>query len=362
LAEAILAAGRENPVAFVLVLCVVLPPLGLIYIGINWGKLSRGARAGGILLGSPCFFFALLLGGIVLRQVFIASTGREAGAPRVVDTSVTNPDFEPPASNAVVNGRTGTYAGDRFVVQIPPGVEMAFRWCPPGSFMMGSPANEPGRGADEGPQTRVTFSNGFWISETEVSKAQWQAILGRDPYIESPPYWFPEDPVDSVSWDTIMGAQSSGRPNPQPGSIMARLGTLINHDVTLPSEAQWEYACRAGTSTQFSFGDNASLLIESAWFIQNAGRALRPVAQKAPNAWGIYDMHGNVWEWCLDWHGEYSGGSVSDYSGPRSGKSRVFRGGSWIRPAVDCRSASRSFAGPTYQNNDLGFRVVINAR
>lgn len=143
----------------------------------------------------------------------------------------------------------GLEAGERATASLPTGVEMAFRWCPPGISMMGSPSGEEGRNFDEGPQTRVTHARGLWVSETEVTQAQWQAVMGNLPGNLA----FrgnSENPVEQVTWNEIMGPGSTGQPVPQPGSFMLRFREATGLNATLPTEAQWEYACRAGSSTR----------------------------------------------------------------------------------------------------------------
>jgi formylglycine-generating enzyme required for sulfatase activity len=125
----------------------------------------------------------------------------------------------------------------------------------------------------------------------------------------------------------------------------------------LPTEAEWEYACRAGTQTAYSFGDSESELADYAWYGPNSGRTTHPVGSKKPNAWGLYDMHGNVSEWCQDWYGSYPSGSVTDPTGPYSGSHRVSRGGGWDGISV-CRSAIRLWGRPGYRGSDIGFRVL----
>lgn len=126
----------------------------------------------------------------------------------------------------------------------------------------------------------------------------------------------------------------------------------------LPTEAEWEYACRAGATTDYSFGNSDAELGDYGWYDENSGGKTHPVGKKKPNAWGLYDMHGNVWEWCQDWHGDYPSGSVTDPTGPVSGSRRVYRGGSWLNVAWFCRSADRDGDAPANRSHYLGFRVL----
>ncbi|MCC5877045.1 MAG: SUMF1/EgtB/PvdO family nonheme iron enzyme, partial [Candidatus Sumerlaeia bacterium] len=282
---------------------------------------------------------------------------REWTAPTPTPTASPSPTPSPtPAGPAV--SRPGTRDGERATITVN-GVEFAFRWIPPGNFTMGSPSNESGRFNDEGPQTRVTFSRGFWMGETPVTQAQWKAVMGSDPENLTFP-GNPNNPVERVSWNDIMGSQSGNRPTPQSGSFMARLNAASGLSFTLPTEAQWEYACRAGTTTRYFFGDNENQLGQYAWFGGNSNSRTQPVKQKQPNPWGLYDMHGNVWEWCLDWFSDkLPGGNVTDPVGPSSGSGRVVRGGSWINSALYCRSAIRFRDTPSNRNFSSGFRLAL---
>jgi formylglycine-generating enzyme required for sulfatase activity len=229
-------------------------------------------------------------------------------------------------------------------------------WIAPGTFTMGSPASEQDRYDHEGPQTQVTITCGFWLGRYEVTQAEYQAVMGSNPS------YFTGDqnrPVEVVSWyeatnccATLTAQElTAGR---LPAGYVYRL----------PTEAEWEYACRAGTTTRFSYGDDPgySQLGNYAWYGANSGNQTHPVGQKQPNPWGLYDMHGSLFEWCWDWYaGSLPGGSVTDPLGPASGSNRVLRGGGWGVNARVCRSALRAGVEPGYRCNYLGFRAALVA-
>jgi formylglycine-generating enzyme required for sulfatase activity len=219
---------------------------------------------------------------------------------------------------------------------------MTFVLIPLGSFTMGSPLREKERGNNE-IQHQVAISNSFYMQTTEVTQAQWYAVMG-----DNPSHFKGADlPVDRVSYKDIEG-------------FIQKLNKIDKAaKYRLPTEAEWEYACRAGSKTAFCFGDEASRLGEYAWYKGNAGDQTHPVGKKKRNAWGLYDMHGNVWEWCQDWFGDYPSASVTDPGGPPSGSACVMRGGSWFYRAEYCRSAERGSNPPNLRNNRIGFRLVL---
>ena len=186
--------------------------------------------------------------------------------------------------------------------------------------------------------TRVRISRGFWLGKHEVTQSEWQAVMGTNPSAFS---GCGRCPVERVSWDDAQGfiRQLNGRA----GGSRYRL----------PTEAEWEYAARAGTS-----GDRYGNLDVIAWYQDNSGHRTQAVGRKAPNAWGLHDMLGNVREWVQDWYGGYPGGSATDPRGPGSGSSRVFRGGSWRSFARVCRASDRYDFSPGIRINFLGFRLL----
>ena len=242
----------------------------------------------------------------------------------------------------------------RVLLQVPP-ANMVF--IPPNTFTMGTPANEVNRQPDEGPQTTVTISHGFWMGKYEVTQGEYLAVTGSNPS------GFPGDlnrPVESVSWldATNYCAQLTQQ------ELAAGRIPLGSH-YRLPTEAEWECAARAGTSTRFSYGDDSNFtnLTNHAWYWFNSGLGTHPVGQKAPNPWELYDMEGNVLEWTQDWYGPYPGGSVTDPQGPASNPQgvKVIRGGAWDAGEADCRSGRRLTEGvhPFIHDFILGFRVVL---
>jgi formylglycine-generating enzyme required for sulfatase activity len=217
-------------------------------------------------------------------------------------------------------------------------IGMEFVLIPAGTFMMGSATGN----ADERPVHRVTLSKPFYMGKYEVTQEQWQAVMGDNPSM------FQVDlrqPVEQVWWDDVF--TFIGKLNAMEGGEKYRL----------PTEAEWEYAARAGSTTAYSFGDDPQRLGEYAWYKDNSGDRTHPVGQLKPNAWGLYDTLGNVWEWVQDWYGPYPDGPVTDPHGPSSGTHRLRRGCGFNNFAEFCRTANR-YSVPGYRDYFLGFRLV----
>jgi formylglycine-generating enzyme required for sulfatase activity/predicted Ser/Thr protein kinase len=234
----------------------------------------------------------------------------------------------------------GLYAGEQRDFEIAPGVKMTYCWCPPGDFLMGSPATEKGRYNDEN-QVRVTISKGFWMGKTEVTQAQWLAVMGSNPS----DFRGTNLPVEHVSWNDVQEFLQK---------IDPVFAVADGCKTMLPTEAQWEYAAMAGQSWVYSGGDS---LDDVAWHSSNSGSTVNPVGMKKANAWGLHDMSGNVWEWCRDWYDEKLSGGV-DPAGAKSGPYRVYRGGSWYFNAYSCRVADRFSNDPSLTDSGVGFRVL----
>lgn len=226
------------------------------------------------------------------------------------------------------------------------GVTMELVRIEAGEFLMGSPKSEEGRYEQEGPQHRVKISKPFYIGKYEVTQKQWQAVMNNNPSAHKGD----DRPVEKISWYECE-------------EFCKRLSQKVGQAVRLPTEAEWEYACRAGTTTRFSFGDSDAVLGEYAWFDEKRGGNTHPVGQKKPNAWGLYDMHGNVWELCQDWHAwdsyENRPNPDTDPTGPGTGIARVHRGGSWLNGPRLCRSAFRGGPLPEFRSLDGGLRIVV---
>jgi formylglycine-generating enzyme required for sulfatase activity len=229
------------------------------------------------------------------------------------------------------------------------GVRQDFRWIEPGTFLMGSPADEPARDNDE-TQHAVTLSKGYWLADTCVTQALWKAVMGANPSR----FQGANHPVENVSWDDAQAFIT--RMNEMKAALR----------LCLPTEAQWEYACRAGTSTPFSFGEGISpeIVNYDGNYPYHNGRKGEyreqtiEVGSLPPNAWGLYEMHGNVWEWCQDWYSNYKEEAQDDPQGPGEGTRRVLRGGSWILYGRDCRSACRYHRDPSNHRDSSGFRLA----
>lgn len=218
-----------------------------------------------------------------------------------------------------------------------------FQWCPPGTFTMGSPENEVGRDDDETQHT-VTLTEGFWLSTFEVTQDQWLDVMESNPSSTDGG----DHPVESVSWNDVQ-------------EFLINLNAAkATEAYRLPTEAQWEYAYRAGTATRFYWGEDSdgTETGDHAWYSDNSGSATRSVGGKEPNAWGLHDMSGNVWEFCQDLYGEYPEDAVTDPEGPDTGQFRTMRGGSIFNDRKFCRAAERQTVNPNSAIGTVGFRLV----
>ena len=249
------------------------------------------------------------------------------------------------------------------------GVALKLVLIPAGKFMMGSPAGEPGRGGEEGPRHEVTITRPFYMGSYSVTQGQYERVMGSNPSY----YKGVTNPVEMVSWDDAV-------------EFCKKLSRKTGKKVRLPTEAEWEYACRAGTTSAFNTGDtlnpgqaDCNFSVSSpnpgylakfmAWlrsFLpagEQAKGGPKPVGSFGPNAWGLYDMHGNVWQWCADRYGEdyYANSPASDPAGPETGAGRVQRGGGWNNLPANCRSAVRNRSAPDYRFNGRGFRVAVDS-
>jgi len=268
---------------------------------------------------------------------------------------------------------------NRIAMSISNNLGMEFVYIPPGTFTMGSPSNEPGRNKNE-KQHQVTLTQGFYMQTTEVTVGQWRAFvrdtayrseaetegyiyirIGKKLSKEKGLYWdktrfsqTESNPVTCVSWNDVQ-------------SYIKWLNQKEGNTYRLPTESQWEYACRAGSITAFANGGISEIncgydphLNAMGWYCGNSKKKTHPVAKKKPNDWGLYDMHGNVWEWCQEWYGKYPSSLVANPTGPPGGTHRVIRGGHFNKYARHCRSALRGKAPPDARGLGLGFRLLRN--
>lgn len=254
------------------------------------------------------------------------------------------PSFPPRWAQVFGEDRRGIFA--EFTLDK---VNFVWRWIPPGKFQMGSPDSEAGRNSDEGPVHTVTISRGFWLTETQITQAQWFAVTGETPSR----FKGDQRPVENVSWHASMAFAET---------LNSKVPEL---KASLPTEAEWEYACRAGTRGAFHIdgsqcaepsGQNP-VLDQLGWFDGNSNET-QNVKQKAANAWGLFDMHGNVWEWCRDGRRTYTARMERDPQGTMDeGAVRVMRGGSWDFQALFCRAAYRFDDVPAVGWNFHGLRL-----
>ncbi len=283
------------------------------------------------------------------------------GSPEAEQPPGRRPGLQEEAPRAT--GSQGPTPGTLKALDLGNGVTMDLAWIPPGKFIMGSPEDEKDRNNDEGPQHEVRFAEGFWMGTTPVTQAQYEQVMDSNPSSFKRDRFLglwggetqPELPVENVSWyDAIKFCSNASQ--------------MIGKKVRLPSEAEWEYACRAGTTTPFHYGVSLDSTMGNfkGNFPYGYGRKgedrqrTTEVKSFKPNAWGLYDMHGNVWEWCEDqYHGDYHG-SPMDGQARKDGSDRVLRGGSCYEYAWFCRSASRREFVPNLANNCSGFRVIVH--
>lgn len=232
-------------------------------------------------------------------------------------------------------------------VELGDGITMKMVLIPAGEFMMGSPDSDEYAASREKPKHRVKIGKPYYLGVYEVRQSEYEKVMGDKPWSgksyvkEGADY-----PATKVSWKDAQ-------------EFCRKLSTKEGRTYRLPTEAEWEYACRAGSNTAYCFGDSPDKLDDYSWSYANSGPY--PVGEKRPNPWGLYDMHGNVWEWCSDWYDSayYKNSPTEDPTGATSGSRRVYRGGCWNNNAKDCRSAIRGYFNPDETGFALGFRVAL---
>ena len=207
---------------------------------------------------------------------------------------------------------------------------------------MGATSEQKNPDDDEKPTHQVTLSS-YYIGETEVTQALWTAVMGDNPS------WFKGDnlPVEQVSWEDCQ-------------TFIGKLNGLTGKRFRLPTEAEWEYAARGGNRSNHTQYSGGSMIDDVAWYGGNSGNKTHSVKTKKPNELGLYDISGNVWEWCQDWYGYYGSNAQTNPTGPGSGSNRVIRGGSWLNFVRDCRSSFRGNRSPGGHNVNLGFRLALS--
>ena len=332
---------------------------------------GAAALAHGVVTAMIIKTATLVAAGLVLAGSCLTAALVVGAEPAPTPVAVPVPPTPVPAAPAVVKPAWATDSGkDQYGTWADlevADVTQRFRWIQPGTFTMGSPQAEKDAVVASAPDFKVlageqafkdllakevphpvTLTQGFWLADSACTQALWQAITGSNPasFKDSP-----QNPVEQVSWDDCQQFLSTLN------------GRVSGGGFRLPSEAQWEYACRAGTTTAFSFG--STITPEQVNYDSRRQGLYRdktvPVKSLPPNAWGLYEMHGNVWQWCNDWYGDFSGSAERDPAGPSSGSDRVFRGGGWCFDAWYCRSASRMSFAPNGGSWILGFRIAAQA-
>jgi formylglycine-generating enzyme required for sulfatase activity len=295
------------------------------------------------------FYFAGS-GGAAVSEPAVSARPETNPEPAPPSVEITKPKSEPvpvsvPAAKPEPESTTETAPAGR---KISNSIGMEFVYIPPGTFMMGSSENDLGRGDDE-KQHRVTLTQGFYMQTAEATQGQWKAVMGNNPsHFRN---CGDDCPVERVSWNDVQ-------------EFIKKLNRKEGKNYRLPTEAEWEYACRSGTTAAYSFGNDSGKLTKYARFNENSGRTTHPAAQLEPNAWGLYDMHGNVGEWCQDIYNKdiYNKNQTDPIHIRWSSDSlRVVRGGSFFFGMQNCRSAYRNNSPPDNRHGDVGFRLVLSS-
>ncbi len=363
------AAGAQNPVI------VSFPPTG----NLTWENPTNGVLRNRVEWAShadgPWSPFAS-----TAHLDDIAPTGAVMSAAVPMFYRIVAEEL-PPAPYMVVDLSEGPAAASypvTVLAEAPPGgwtdeyktTKLVLRRIPAGTFLMGSHPSELGRGGDEA-QRQVTLTKEFFIGVFQVTQKQWERVMGDWPSRFTNTAYRETRPLENRSWDDIRGGTWPGG-QPAAETFMHRIGARAGVAFDLPTEAQWEYACRAGTSTALNSGENLTSMdycpnlnaVGRYWYNgdpdftwgMNTDGGTDKVGNYLPNPWGLYDMHGNVWEWCLDWYAIAPLGT-EDPVGADTGPDRVSRGGGWVEDAFRCRSAARNYNSPSYQIHYLGFRL-----
>jgi formylglycine-generating enzyme required for sulfatase activity len=335
-----------NRVGFSFLLCLAVWATRPLSIGQGGADLDIGVYAGLTITGTV---------GTVYQIQYVtdlAQTNRAANW-RCLEF------LQLPASPYLWTDKSTPATGRRFYRAVEFGAPTNMVFIPPGTFRMGSPTNETDRFDNESPQTIVTVSRGFWMGQHEVTQGEYLALTGTNPSYFTTNNGYAEDlnrPVEQLTWSAATNYCGQLTDQERAAGRIA-----VNSTYRLPTEAEWEYACRGWTSTRFSYGDDPGYtnLVNYAWYGDHGGTT-HPVAQKLPNPWGLFDMSGNVSEWCQDWFDAYPGGILIDPQGPATGTGRVVRGGYYESPPEACRSAARGVNSPTYAYRSFGFRILLD--
>jgi len=309
-------------------------------LGVIWFQMLVGRFAHGIPLDFADILHELDVPAEAIRLIGSCVSSRiekrpddghvlfEKLRPLIRESEASRPPSPPPI---IVGAKRRP--GEIRRIRIGDNLSINLAWIPPGRFMMG-----------DKPSHRVVLTRGFWMATYPTTQAIWRSVIGSNPS-----YFKGNDhPMETISWDDCR-------------VFCEELSRRTGHSIRLPTEAEWEYACRAGTGTTYHNGNDESALRKVAWYSGNSGAKTQAVGSLPSNAWGLFDMLGNVAEWCDDYYGAYPVHEVTDPTGPPNGTTRVMRGGAWYGSADDCRCACRDWSSPSDRNDGVGFRIVIDA-